>query len=91
MNQKELNEIRRRIKPERNSINHIYGCYVNSQREVISYIDESVGLLSREEVEELADLSFGSCVAAMTTANRISAFQENSAAMPLMSKTVDPE
>ena len=39
MNQKELNEIRRRIKPERNSINHIYGCYVNSNREIISYID----------------------------------------------------
>ena len=56
MNQKELNEIRRRIKPERNSINHIYGCYVNSQREVISYIDESVGLLSREEVEKYLSL-----------------------------------
>lgn len=52
MNQKELNEIRRRIKPERNSINHIYGCYVNSQREIISYIDESIGLLSKEEVEK---------------------------------------
>ena len=56
MNQKELNEIRRRIKPERSSINHIYGCYVNSQREVISYIDESVGLLSREEVEKYLSL-----------------------------------
>ena len=53
MNQKELNEIRRRIKPERNSINHIYGCYVNSSsREIISYIDESLGLLTREEVEK---------------------------------------
>ena len=52
MNQKELNEIRRRIKPERNSINHIYGCYVNSNREIISYIDESLALLSREEVEK---------------------------------------
>lgn len=52
MNQKELNEIRRRIKPERSSINHIYGCYVNSSREIISYIDESLALLSREEVEK---------------------------------------
>ena len=56
MNQKELNEIRRRIKPERSSINHIYGCYVNSQREVIADIDESVGLLSREEVEKYLSL-----------------------------------
>lgn len=52
MNQKELNEIRRRIKPERSSINHIYGCYVNSNKEIISYIDESMGLLSKEEVEK---------------------------------------
>lgn len=52
MNQKELNEIRRRIKPERSSIQHIYGCYVNSNREIISYIDESLGLLSKEEVEK---------------------------------------
>ena len=52
MNQKELNEIRRRIKPERSSIKHIYGCYVNSNREIISYIDESLGLLSKEEVEK---------------------------------------
>lgn len=56
MNQKELNEIRRRIKPERNSINHIYGCYVNSNREIISYIDESIALLSREEVEKYLSL-----------------------------------
>ena len=52
MNQKELNEIRRRIKPERSSIDHIYGCYVNSNREIISYIDESLGLLSKEETEK---------------------------------------
>ena len=52
MNQKELNEIRRRIKPERSSISHIYGCYVNSNREIISYIDESLGLLSKEETEK---------------------------------------
>ena len=52
MNQKELNEIRRRIKPERNSIKHIYGCYVNSAGEIISYIDESVGLLTKEENEK---------------------------------------
>lgn len=52
MNQKELNEIRRRIKPERSNISHIYGCYVNSNREIISYIDESLGLLSKEETEK---------------------------------------
>lgn len=52
MNQRELNEIRRRIKPERNSIKHIYGCYVNSAKEIISYIDESVAMLRPEENEK---------------------------------------
>lgn len=52
MNQKELNEIRRRIRPERNSISRIYGCYVNSAKEIIATIDESLGLLSKEETEK---------------------------------------
>ncbi len=52
MNRKELGEIRRRIKPEGSSITHIYGCYVNGNREIISYIDESLGLLTREETEK---------------------------------------
>ncbi len=56
MNQKELNEIRRRIRPERNNIQRIYGCYVNGGKEIISYIDESVGLLSKEEVEKYFSL-----------------------------------
>lgn len=56
MNQKELNEIRRRIRPERNSISHIYGCYVNSNREIISYIDESMGLLGKEDAEKYLSL-----------------------------------
>ena len=56
MNQKELNEIRRRIRPERNNIQHIYGCYVNGAKEIISEIDESVGLLSKEEAEKYFSL-----------------------------------
>ena len=52
MNQKELREIRRRIQPEHNSIRHIYGCYVNGSKEVISTLDESLGLLNREESEK---------------------------------------
>jgi len=52
MNRKEISEIRRRLRPERNSISHVYGCYVNSNKEIISYIDESVALLSAEENEK---------------------------------------
>ena len=40
MNQKELREIRRRIRPEHNSITHLYGCYVNGAKEIISTLDE---------------------------------------------------
>lgn len=45
MNQKELNEIRRRFKLDKDSITHIYGCYVNAAGEIVSYIDMSVGLM----------------------------------------------
>ncbi len=51
MNQKELNEIRRRIRLDRSSIRHIYGCYVSGSKEIISYIDESLGLMSETETE----------------------------------------
>ena len=51
MNQKELSEIRRRFKPDKTSISRIYGCYVNSNKEIISHIDISLGLLSQEEQE----------------------------------------
>ncbi len=52
MNQKELREIRRRFLPEHSGVTHIYGCYVNARREIISELDESLALLSREEGEK---------------------------------------
>ncbi len=53
MNNKELREIKRRIQPSKNNINHIYGCYVNSAtREVISSFDEPVSLLDEQEQKE---------------------------------------
>ena len=51
MNQKELNEIRRRFKLDKNAISRIYGCYVNSNKEIIAHIDASMGLMSQEEQE----------------------------------------
>ena len=36
MNQKELNELRRRFKPDRTAISKVYGCYVSSSRQIIS-------------------------------------------------------
>ncbi len=51
MNQKELNEIRRRFRSDKNAITRVYGCYVNGNKEVISYLDSSLGLQSQEETE----------------------------------------
>lgn len=56
MNQRELREIRRRFQPERSGITHIYGCYVNSNREIISELDEALGLLTKEEGEKYLSL-----------------------------------
>ena len=56
MNQKELGEIRRRIRPEHNAIHHFYGCYVNTNKEIVSSFDESLGLLTQEETEKYFSL-----------------------------------
>ena len=51
VNQKEVNELRRRFRPEKNAISRIYGCYVNGNREIVSYLDASLGMMPEEEVE----------------------------------------
>lgn len=56
MNQKEVNEIRRRLVPNKNNISRIYGCYVNSKKEVISYLDESLGTMPELEAEKYMEL-----------------------------------
>ena len=56
MNQKEISELRRRFRPERSAIGHIYGCYVNGNREIISYLDESLGTMPQEEAEKYLGL-----------------------------------
>lgn len=56
MIQKELNELRRRWRPEKNAVSRIYGCFVNSSREIVSDIDESLGMMPQEEVEKYLGL-----------------------------------
>ena len=43
MNIKEIGEIRRRVRRDRSNMTAIYGCYVNSQKEIISefWFDET--------------------------------------------------
>jgi len=59
MNQKELNEIRRRIAPGKNNMGRLYGCYVNYNKEIIAKFDESMGLMPEIELEKFVGLFRG--------------------------------
>lgn len=52
MNQKELNEIRRRFNPEKSTIRKIYGCYVNTAKNVVARTEVSLGMLADSEKEK---------------------------------------
>ena len=56
MNQKELNELRRRWKPDKKAISRIYGCFVNGNKEIITDLDESLGMMTQEEAEKYLSL-----------------------------------
>ena len=51
MDQRGLNELRRRFRPERTGITRIYGCYVNGNREVISWVEAPLALMQQDEQE----------------------------------------
>ena len=52
MNQKEIGEIRRRIRRDRSNMTAIYGCYVNSQKEIITEFKQSTGIMPENEAEK---------------------------------------
>ena len=56
MNQKEISELRRRFRADRSAISRIYGCYVNCNKEVVAYLDESLGMMAQEEAEQFLNL-----------------------------------
>lgn len=56
MNEKEIGELRRRLKPEKTTITHIRGCYVNEKREVVSQFNQPISVLSEEEGEQVLAL-----------------------------------
>ncbi len=56
MNQKEVNEIRRRWSVGKCAVSRIYGCYVNSCRKIVSYIDEPTSMMGEEEAEKYLSL-----------------------------------
>lgn len=56
MNQKEVSELRRRFRADKSAISRIYGCYVNCNKEVVAYLDESLGMMAQEEAEQFLNL-----------------------------------
>ena len=42
---KEISEVRRHLRRDRSNITHIYGCYVNDNKEIISEFKQSVGMM----------------------------------------------
>ena len=51
MNTKELGELRRRFRPNKNAINHVYGCYVGAAKDIIGEVDQSLAMLSEDDAE----------------------------------------
>ena len=52
MNFKEIGEIRRRVRRDRSNMTEIFGCYVNSQKEIVSTFSQSVGIMPENEAEK---------------------------------------
>ena len=53
MNAKEISEIRRRYRADRTNIGHVYGCFVNGQKEIISEFDQSLGMMNEEDATQV--------------------------------------
>ena len=51
MKEREISEIRRRLRPEKNNITHILGCYINKKHEIISLFNQSLVKMPQEEFE----------------------------------------
>lgn len=51
MLEKEIAELRRRFKADKNNISRLRGCYVNDKQEIISEFDQTLGLMLPDEVD----------------------------------------
>lgn len=56
MNQREVGELRRRFRPDKSAISRVYGCYVNTNKEIIACLDAPLGIMPQEEAEAYLDL-----------------------------------
>ena len=51
MTEKEIGEIRRRIRRDRSNMTAIYGCFVNDQKEIVTEYRQSTAIMSENEAE----------------------------------------
>ena len=51
MTDKEVGELRRRLRPDRTNITAVCGCYVSGSREILSQFRQSVALMREEDKE----------------------------------------
>ncbi len=56
MTEKEIAELRRRFKPNKNNISAIRGCYVNEKQEILSEFSQSLALMPENEAEKLLSI-----------------------------------
>ncbi len=68
MREKEIAEIRRQLQPQRHAITHIYGCYVNEEKEIITTFAQSLGLMPEDETEKYLAL-FRRCLSGTVNKN----------------------
>lgn len=53
MNEKEVAEIRRRFRPDKNNISSLRGCLVNEKKEIVSVFEQSLLTTPQEECENI--------------------------------------
>ncbi|MEG1755236.1 MAG: DUF4317 domain-containing protein [Clostridia bacterium] len=56
MNEKEIRELRRRFRADRNNISSVYACYVNEGKKIISMFEETLSGKSQEEADQYLNL-----------------------------------
>ena len=56
MNEKGIGELRRRFRPDKTSVTHIRGCYVNEKGEIVSEFTQALSLMTEDEAEKMLAL-----------------------------------
>ena len=56
MIQREISELRRHMTPERTNMTHIYGCYVNGEKQIISSFEQSLAVMEKNDTEKYIEL-----------------------------------